>query len=565
MEGVFAGARCQSPASMELWSGSKLTRFTLLAGAVVAVVSFVAWIFAVYPDYLHSDSASYLLLAEDIIQSGSWFSPSWHYVSDGISVFDGAQIAVPFVWLLGVTPLALSCAALVAAAVLVWSVYFLGRVLGISRSSALFAGVLCLSGPSMIYLDLMFGYTIAIVVAQHVILLAMLVRISGRCFNWTHVTIAVVMMFLLFAANPKKAFAFSLLPATLAWLTCWVLAKLKGELSDGGAWRIDGVIRALIAAVVVGFCVHEMLVINLHVNTSYAQVELGFGWERIRDNGFTLYQLVLEFLGVTRQGAVFGNPVVIIFRCVLVTLIAVSFVSVSCRAWRSRQWGWIFMSAFVIWGVAAIAVALLLGSPIKKYYGVYYFVYAICPLPIFTIHWMAGLDWSVRRVVVYIGLVPALFLPVTSMVAESLHSVEPIYSGPGVTQKTNNAEKRHLLSWLNEQGVSYGYAPFWDANAMTVLSGGTVRVVPQGALFERQRKAMRWLISERDIRGVRDGSTIFVAVHDTPKDLSRLSRCYGRQRVTRVGSYQVAVVPGESSDCVQREADKAAAPFVVAQ
>lgn len=550
MDDVSAAVRHESMLRAELWGDSGAVRLTLLVCIMVAVVSFISWVFAVYPDYLHSDSAAYLLLAEDIIDSGQWFSPSWHYVSDGVSVFDGAQVAVPFVWLWGVVPLALSCAALVSGVALVGAVYFLGQMLGIKKYSALCAGVLCLSGPSMIYLDLMFGYTIAVVVAQHVILIAVLAKIAGRDFNWLHVVVAVTMVFLLFAANPKKAFAFSLLPSAFAGFTCLTLAKIKMDISGSIARRRDVVMRLLLAAAIVGFSVHQILVGNLQVNTSYAQVDIGFGWQRIRDNGLVLYQLALEFLGFGGQVEGWVGLVGTLFRCLVMILIGASFVNVTCKAWRSRQWAWIFMSAFVVWGGAVIASALLLGAPIKQYYGVYYFVYAMCPLPLFTVRWLVGLDWSVRRIMICAVIMPALCLSVSVMVAKSFLSAGAIYKGPGVAQKTTNAEKRELISWLGGQGVSYGYAPFWDANAMTVLSEGAVRVVPQGALFLRERKAMRWLISDRYIRSVNNASRIFVAVHDTPKDLSRLSRCYGSQRPVRVGSYQVVVVSDELTDCI---------------
>ncbi|QOW21545.1 hypothetical protein [Novilysobacter avium] len=512
------------------------------------------FLYYTYPQYLHSDSASYILLAEDILRSGTWLPQSWHYVSGSISIVDVGQIALPFVKWLGITPLALACAATVGASILVAAMYYLGRTLGLDKAASACAALLVISGPSMLYLDLVLGYMMSAVLAQNVLFLAMVCKVVDGKFSRRYIIVAAMLLALLFASNPKKAFAFTLLPSACAAIACWLSARIAGEqVVKEMVRRRDWLLRAIVAAVVVGTAFHVIAADFLSINTSYARHQLISNSAQFIINARTLWRLALEFLGITNL-ATNPNGIVhslgTIYRVALIVTVAAAFVFVSARAFRLRQRSRMFLVSYVFFGTGLITGALLVGEPIKEHYGIYYLVFTLIPVAIILILAMGELPKKYKSIAVTTIISPVLLLSTGSLVLSSLTSAQPIYSGPGINQKTTNADKENLIRWLGENGIHHGYAPFWDANAITVLSKGRVRVIAARLLYGDGISPIRWLVSDEKITGVQAETPVFMALHNNTFSDTAIAQCFGTRPSYLVRPYRVVIFHDGVTDCL---------------
>jgi hypothetical protein len=378
-------------------------------------------------------------------------------------------------------------------------------------------------------------------------------KVADRQFSCSHIIVASMLMALLFAANPKKALAFTLLPSACAGMACWVAARVDGVRSTNAIRRRDWFLRGLIAAVVVGTAFHVIAADTLNINTSYARHQVLSNPTQIAINAKTLWRLALEFLGITNLAT---NPDGIvhrlntIYRVGLVVAAVVAFFAVSIRAFKRRERSRMLLVGYVFFGTSMIMGALLAGEPIKEYYGIYYLSFTLIPMAAILVLAICDLPGKYRTAAYATIISPALLFSTSSLVLSSMTSAHPIYSGPGINQRTTNADKERLIHWLGEKGVYHGYASFWDANAITVLSNARIRVVASGLLYDDGISPMRWLVSDDKIATVQAQAPVFLALYNDTFSHTVITQCFSTRPSYLVPPYRVVIFHDGITNCL---------------
>lgn len=517
-------------------------RVLLYPGMLVCLASMLVYLFVNYRHFINSDSASVVLLAEDIVRSGQWMPSTWQYVSDGIPVLSNAHLAVPFVAVLGPSVLAHALTAACGAALMLFGLFQLGRATSLDPEWSFLGATVVLSGTSMIYADLLLGQMVSVELAKLGLFIAALLRLAqGRNVS-VNLGLVCVLLAIQFTASPRKAFAFFLFPALVA-LILQALAP----------WGRDALLRcnpravlALLVATLVGAAAHQWLAGQLSVNTQYASFVPAAGTARVGNNLLMFWELAFKFLDLSGDGPALPNWAQLISHQSRVASTATFIAGAGLCAWHAtheRNQSLLLLTAFVIASAVTILGALLLGSGIKPHYGIYYLVYAGAPAVFLVFHGLLRVAPQLRLSAIALALLPALLLSAkNSILADPAKGVG--YSGPSERQTTDNKDKQRLIDWLHTRRLDRGYALFWDANAMTVLSGGRIRVAP----LRKRIEPFMWLTSTALLEDVRRSPDVFVAIPLATTDAPAPADCLGSS-THLVGAYRVHILDHDAASC----------------
>lgn len=516
----------------------------LVISVAICLVSCVYFLFVVYPNYMHSDSISNLLLAEEILRSGEWLPRGWHYVSDAVVIADGAQLALPFVKTMGLSSTALARTATLAATLFACSTYLLARTADLRAPLAAAAAAFMVSGASLIYSDLILGLMVTMSLAQ----LALLLTATHRALATNHrgwsLWACGALLALCFATNPRKALVFQALPLMAAMAAC--LYGMRGTADRSDFTRRCGHLLAVIfASSAAGYCLHRWLLSSLHVNDAFARYAPALLPEQIADNLHTFVKLVLKFLGMTEDGPRgWGGLTASMHRAVTTVTVLTFFALGTAEAFRKSERAVAVLAFYAVFAAMLITAALLGAEAIKQYYGIYYLAFAGVPATIVAFRYAASLPRAARNAVVLLIIVPSLLLSLRTHVIRNPH-----YPGMSIKQRTNNVQKAELIAWLEQRGLRQGYSIFWEANSITVLTEGRIRVIPV-SLDRKGWQPFRWLISEHQIAAVADRAPVFLALPDLDGMRSLAPECVSEAEAHRVPPYDVYVFRQGARACL---------------
>lgn len=530
--------------------GSLLDNFTaacLAVGGAVCLASCFFFLFCTYPQYLHSDSAGIVLLADEILRTGQWLPRSWHYVSDSIWILDGPQIALPFVAALGPTALALACAASAAAAVFLISTFALGRASGLRKWPAATTALFAVSGASMIYSDVVLGMMMtASLSISALMLLTAVTALRAKNYALPSLVCAAALA-LLFVTNPRKALVFGALPLLAALMVCAYCAR---DIAESEQFRERG--RFLLVASFVACCAgalaHALLLPTLRMDDSYARFYPSLDLATaVTGNARTFFRLLLMFLGVGADGYAAGaaQTAVRLHRALSALTMLTLFAAGAVLAYRRKNLTALVFAVFSIGAATLVALALLTGEGIKEYYGIYYLIYAAVPGVVVSFYCVSAMPrWACNAVLLAI-VAPTLLLSARNHVFG-----DPAYLGPGIAQRTSHAQKTELMSWLEHEGLRYGYSVFWEANTITVLSNGHVHLIP-ASIRRDVFEPFRWWVSEREIAKAASQRPVFIAIPRAGK-AAVTDACAKGAVVHELTSYRVYVFQDGVAHCLRK-------------
>lgn len=181
--------------------------------------------------------------------------------------------------------------------------------------------------------------------------------------------------------------------------------------------------------------------------------------------GVSLQGIIDLFFGTLRAfGYSYGEqeptPVASAFSCVLTVVMAVCVIRIFIKKWREPDQTWLLTAYFVcVYGIF-FCMYTFTDMLYSDRYNMAAMVFAI---PIIFLNLME-ISWNR-----YWKLGLMIFLGGGVLLSGMFR-----YARYGELDKT--AEFRSIVSYLEEQGVSAGYATFWNANVLTELSDGVVDV-----------------------------------------------------------------------------------------
>lgn len=518
---------------------SETLRWALVAGALAIFAAFVC---ILVPPLVNSDSAAVVLLANELVKSGHWLSPDWYYVSDSLMLDGSVHAARIGVLLFGATVDAARFTIAVGAVLALLAGCWLGDTLSAKRSHALIAVSALLLGPSLIYQDLVMELPTTFQIALVLSLLACAIRFGVQGRAWWYLWPACSMILLLACSAPKKALVYALIPMIGGIASQWIATRDRDGANNRRLW---GLLALSVLAWASGDWLHSQLKQGLVVNTSYARMSFVPEPEHVLHNLDTIGSLTWKFAGAG-SGAVAAIAAMLAIACW--AWLAVAPVATR-RPWQALRGARGFAYGFAMAGTLAIFAYLLLYEQIRLYYGIYYALVTAAPLFLLAAG-DRGDAGALRARASFAALACLLMLGIATT-AMACIKFPADYFGISKNQRSTSAERAQAVDWLVANGFGRGFADYWDANAMTLVSGGKLQVGSFHFLPRRSRTSRHaWLSSTERTNFVPGREDWFIAVNARRRALKPTAACLPADRVVEVVSYRIYLYSRPKPGCL---------------
>lgn len=525
----------------------------LVSAALKALLAFnlaglIVYEFVTYRLWFHSDAAVKNLFAEQILRTRSLFPADWVYPYGDVMVFFGHLFILPLLPFFHNGFALHAVSGTIMAALLLASVWWVTGLLSLSRPMRLLGMCLFASGVSPYFAENYYGQASygseAIVLLAHaglaILAFQAVERADRRLLRRIAVALALVAL-VAFAASPQRAVFTYLLPLAAAVVA--VLIQREWTL-DRSLLRSPYVppVSAYVAGAVLGVALHLFVLHRAVVVASAAKGGL-IPFEVLGQRTVLALQSMLYLFGAAAKpgmesttftllaGAPVASPHGVSLVLHLALLAAVVGGGWALARATTRDPRHVLSSAFA----NAFVVSLLATTFIYTLTNVgenvatsRYFVPAFT-LGLVTL--LAYLDYCrlVRRASIWTVVALASVLGVSLLSYESYYL--PLYRAfhlakPQSAWWQNPLED--LVAFLERNGLTYGYASFWNSHASTVLSGGKVTIRPVVYQARGLPHAFYWLSAPSWYRGAaHKGPVFFVVSSGEPFDVREMERVAG--------------------------------------
>lgn len=454
---------------------TKTVVLSLAVAIFILNITLLLWyIFVGYQIYFHSDSAAKVLLAREIFDSGNFFPPGWNYVNGDLFVLFGHAFIIPLLAFMsaGFTVHAIS-GAIFAGLILygIWLVTSLGNIPAWRRVAVV---AIMASGVSGFMAENLYGqvsYGVVVFFYCYVLYFAAqyLSADGGAKLKWA--ISLVILLVLAYWANPKRAAVSYGLPliAALGWL---VLC------SDAQDRRIYLKLIALnLSAAMGGGFLHVVTIANVNNVLGAANARwLPFD-DTLKNIAFTFKGLYAQFGGLLPAGeSIFSISAMYTGVRFLVASLALLLIPMAIKKLLAQAEVKLKLLA-LFFTFSLLAVLFLqvtttipdMTDPIQSSrYLVPSTIMGLTALLIVP-HDRTGDSplWSVSVAIMGIVFISSAFHTYRMVGLNS-----ELLSQPGQISPS----RRELLATLKEKRLQYGYATYWNAGALSVLSNEQIKV-----------------------------------------------------------------------------------------
>jgi hypothetical protein len=471
-------------------------RKILISAAFVLLVvniGFLCWyLFVGYQAYFHSDSATKVLIAREIVTTGDYFPNDWNYANKDLFVLFGHAFVIPLLTFLPAGYTAHAISGLVSAALILSGIWLLTSLALLSLARRLLIVASVAAGISGLMAENLFGqasYGTVLYIACYAVFFAWRFITAHQGRQWLWGLALLMVMVLAFWSNPQRGLVAYGIPLLAAALTFQVRCR-------NASWWLMGIIGAGIA---MGTLLHLQTLAG--VNNV-----LGAG-----NAHWLTYDLMLRNVALALQGyfAIFGGlptagtPVVSAIglyeavRLITTLLLLVLMPLAIFRALRYNN-GLAFLSVFAL-------IAFLEAF--------FFQVTTTIPdmnLPVESARYLVPALVLMMIIVLLQPLnlkVPNLFSISVAFISVILvTSAYPAYIASDAESDSNwnrdrqsKGEYPALSTFLAEQHLQYGYSTYWNSGVISVLSNENV-LVRQIVIAGGSVKPMRHLSSNRWFR-----------------------------------------------------------------
>lgn len=467
-EASITGGQMTQGRSGALDKAAKVLLGALLLANLYLLVDFILY---GYQPYFNSDSATKNLLAQEMYETGRFFPPEWVYVNGDLMVVFGHLFILPLLPFFDNGYGLHAASGLVSTVLILLGVWLVSGILSRSTATRMLCVATVASGVSLTMAESIFGqvsYGTVFYLGCFTLYFGWrYMNAQGRA-AWAWATALFVLSVLLFWSNPQRALASYALPLAAA-----AAAYLTAVLPDGGARMRSSVVHtgamlALLAVgAVVGIVLHGWALGQLQ-NTAGAGAARWLPFEGMADNLVHTFHGLVALLGglpqemgevTTAEGLYQG--IRLLAAAALLVLLPLALTS----ALKDRHEGLRYVAGF-----ATASLALFL------------FLHVTTTIPD-----MAD-PASTARYLAAPVLFGLLLVAATVMDRRSgwvfrisgaivlLVLATSAFSLPSGAAAARMDPRQQLVALLRAEGLGYGYASYWNAGALTVLSDHDVKV-----------------------------------------------------------------------------------------
>lgn len=454
----------------------KILKFLSFAASslfAAASLGFVIY-YVIYPSgaYFHSDCADTIYWAQASYDSGSVFNPDFGYAAT--LPFGGAMLMAPFIGAFGVSMTTHHIGMVLFTFMMLGSVLWLCRSMSFSMPLSLtatgtFALVLCSSEKMReIFYEHVIYYSIGIFIIC--VLLSLFIRFKKRCEKgfsvWIiPITAAIVAFSFCTALDGMQVFASATVPVIFGIAAEMFLDSKRKVFSKENGISLCYCLITLVS-VMTGFCLYLILTRDIssgysNAYTSYSNMSEWYSnFTKLPEHWFSLFGVDIGLGTSIFSPASFVNMVRIAAAITVAVLPFAAFFFYKKLDFASK-------------------VLLLTHTGVS---GVVMFGY------IFGILSLAG--WRLSPIICTGILVCfAFFKAISGCVVPkriaalalsflvALSCISAVQIAKMEKNGVQNHEKYELIQFLKQNNLTYGYATFWNSQAITVLSDSKVKAI----------------------------------------------------------------------------------------
>ena len=465
----------------------------MIATLLVNVVLMLGFIFFWYQNFFHSDSAVKVLLANEIFETGQFFPRNWNYANGDLFILFGHVFIIPFLQFMpaGYTVHAISGA--IVAALMLWGVWLITSFGSVPLWQRLVIVSVMASGVSGFIAENLYGqvsYGSIFLVSIYLVYFSHRYLIADKVNEKTFWSILIIILLsLAYWSNPKRAAVSYGFPLIMSLF--WMSLHVRG--------RDSLIFKKLIAISLLGALIgsfsHFLTLkeVNNHLGAASAR------WLSF-DDALINIGLVIKGFYAQLSGLLPANVSIFTFvggyagmrfiaACTALYMIPIAFKNSMTNADQGLRLFGLF-SFFLLGLTLFMQVTTTIPNSSESVSSTRYLVPVLLMIIILIliIPFKRGSS----------PIVPSLFagLIALTLITGGYHAYA--LSDPSSTHvgkfKKIDAERRDLIDYIKNNGLQYGYASYWHANSLTVLSDNILKIRPinftNGGVMP-----MRWLSS----------------------------------------------------------------------
>lgn len=431
-----------------------------------------------YQYQFHSDSAVRNLLAQEIVETGNYFPADWFYVNKDLWVYFTHSLVLP---LLAFAPNGYGVYAvsgMLYAALLLGAAWCLGTVLEQSLRARLLCALILSGGISIGLAENMFGQaaygTLFTLAALLVFVTWRYVNSQGRArLGWAGA--AAVLLLLVFWGNPQRALITFALPLAGALFALWLSERQSGAAAPAAAFALPQFGLLLVLAAVAGILLHFAVLGRVQYTDGLGQVRwLTFG-AMARNMTGMLEGLISMLGGMPEAGAKVASVrgVYQALRLVVAVALIGMLPWALAKLLARRHRGQLFFATFTLVSVAS-SCFIFLTTTLADYNdfssSIRYLTLSVLCLLLVLVSVIVDVRAGAPALRLG-GKAMLLVLACGAPFALLTHSVAVRGAGGAAVSDTTR-----LANFMQANGLQYGYASFWHAGRLSVMSAQQVRV-----------------------------------------------------------------------------------------
>lgn len=447
------------------------TAAVLVAAAVLAFD--VVYLYGTkFGSFVHSDAASTALMAKGALARGLPVDVDWYFANGDVWLFAPQLWAIPFVagWGIGVGTLL--AAVLLGFALEILALGWAYTKLGASRQAVVLGVSLSLIAWSrlhvlFVYIELSYGFVATLYIllfVAHALLFERVATSTSRrsiALSWAACALLALVVSM---QNPVRALAFGIGPLLVATAWPWRGASLRAR-----AITASSPLLALALARLM-----QKLVFERYFTFSTPSGHLAFVMKDLAGMGANALNMARGVIGLVgdmnafRATSLFG-----------LALLAVSLAVVTRHVLARAPTPLRFACIAALAQLGATALPMLIGNLVVNPVSIRYVMPSMLTVLglasiLATSAMRAQKDTASRLSIAFVALAPLAAVFATLRVIGSYSLEEESTTG----QFAHRASHQAVADELTRRGLRHGFASYWNAHLLTLLSHGDAKTCP---------------------------------------------------------------------------------------
>ncbi len=440
----------------------------------VNFILLIWYLFIGYEGLFHSDSAAKVLIAREIYDTGDFFPRDWNYVNGDLFIIFGHLFIIPLLTIMPANYTAHAISGLIFSTLILYGVWITTKIAEISSWRRIGIVGIVTAGLSGFMAENLFGqvsYGSVFLISLFIIYFAIKYANTNNGSK-KYLILLGVAIFLAFWSSPKRALISYGFPLIFSIL--WLM-----HTTDRPRKNLYNLLIGLFIGIVLGTVANKITMTQV-TNVQGASNGTWLPYELITRNiGLTFKGLYAQLGGLTMQNqpifsihGLYGGVRLIAASLFIAAVPVAIYKVINGKSEKLKFFG--------LYAASSISLALFfqlttsipdMSDPIQSSR---YLVPGVMLCLLLVL--VAPIEWNLKPPIYGISVT---FIAFTLLTAGYLtYKLSGLSSQTLAQSEQKNKDRIEIINFLNEKKLRYGYASFWNANSISVLSDELIRIRP---------------------------------------------------------------------------------------